>query len=451
MQLDNEFQSVDINGRMPWWFYFVETAILMVRRSKKVSRWERGVPQVRPIGMGNVGRRANGKAVAALHRNAVCEICLPQQVAVGAGSGVQKLAFGMRTMMEQHPMNVTIDIDKPNAYNELKRTSMINAAASHPEMAALGRYAHATMAPESVIANGTRSRNLCARASSEDGQQGDAIVCSVYSLATLPALQALDQDVAQSGGIARGFVDDIFVNAPIEAIFVAVATYERLLPPDEEGLNRDKMVCYCPALGAQPAEHPGLRQHATVEDEDGVPTTRIHGIRLAGDGIEIVGVFIGREEYIIDKVTRESVEKASSMNTISTQLRPSRARVLYTLVEYCVQSKLESWTGTTSRRRTSRATPWPASRRSTPTFSTSRWARWARRGRSCVPTSLRCADCAAGAVEGRRDSVARGRRTGRIRRSVLRGAAEDAQPARGGGRFAGLIAGSHGHARPRVF
>ena len=50
---------------------------------------------------------------------------LPQQVAIGVRSGISLLVFGVRAFLELHPDWVAIKIDIRNAYNEIKRSRVL--------------------------------------------------------------------------------------------------------------------------------------------------------------------------------------------------------------------------------------------------------------------------------------------------------------------------------------
>eukprot|EP00973_Karenia_brevis_P027171 3746854-Karenia_brevis.AAC.1 len=49
----------------------------------------------------------------------------PQQVAIGIPSGISMSVFGVRTLLEMHPDWVIVRIDLRNAYNEIKRASVL--------------------------------------------------------------------------------------------------------------------------------------------------------------------------------------------------------------------------------------------------------------------------------------------------------------------------------------
>ena len=336
MGLIDRFHTENVNARLPPWYYYATTAVSIVAPIKKRNGT---AVDCRPIGMGRTDRRANGKYVARLFQDTISEICAPHQCAIGMGNGTGRMAMGLRLRQETKPDDATILTDKPNAYNEVKRATMISESARRPETAAFGRYAHCTLSPESLLVLGDRNRTVLTTRSSEGGQQGDGIICSAYCLGTLPAIRSLDDYVKQSDGVVRGFVDDVNIQAPVVAALDAVDRYETLLEPDGEGIHRDKMSIYVPALGERLAEVPELQGQVTVAFEDDEFVTRVRGIRILSEGMNILGVPVGTDAYVRKMLAREALKQESYMNTICSKLCLGHARVLYILAVFCIRPR----------------------------------------------------------------------------------------------------------------
>ena len=69
--------------------------------------------------------------------------------------GAIKLAFHIREVMEQHKDFVLIKVDKKNAFNEIKRASVVRALAKMPGFEAFARFAFLHLDPVSDIVAGT--------------------------------------------------------------------------------------------------------------------------------------------------------------------------------------------------------------------------------------------------------------------------------------------------------
>ena len=70
----------------------------------------RGVPDVRPLGLGECLRRTIHSALVADHKEACEKHFWPQQVAIGIRSGMSLLVYGVRTLLELRPDFIVVKI-----------------------------------------------------------------------------------------------------------------------------------------------------------------------------------------------------------------------------------------------------------------------------------------------------------------------------------------------------
>eukprot|EP00973_Karenia_brevis_P090320 12402004-Karenia_brevis.AAC.1 len=75
----------------------------------------------------------------------------PQQVAIGAPSGVGLVIFGVRTLLELHPDWVVVRLDLRNAYNEIKRAAILRRLDASPRLRGLVPLFHATHSVASPV------------------------------------------------------------------------------------------------------------------------------------------------------------------------------------------------------------------------------------------------------------------------------------------------------------
>lgn len=125
MKCVDRFESWVANAKAPWWFYYVTAACRLVAPLKPGA--SAAVPDVRPLGLGGVRRRATARYVGELHREAFAAELGNVQVAVDMESGDQKLLFGIRAVSElkAEEGHVVGKIDKRNAYNQVKRERIL--------------------------------------------------------------------------------------------------------------------------------------------------------------------------------------------------------------------------------------------------------------------------------------------------------------------------------------
>eukprot|EP00973_Karenia_brevis_P054864 7627837-Karenia_brevis.AAC.1 len=108
-------------------------------------------PDVRPIGVGECIRRAINSALMADMKQSCATHFWPQQMAIGVPSGITMVVFGVRALLELHPEWAVVRLDLRNAYNEIKRASVLRRLDASPHLRALAPLFHATHSISSPV------------------------------------------------------------------------------------------------------------------------------------------------------------------------------------------------------------------------------------------------------------------------------------------------------------
>ena len=259
MERVSRFAARESNGDLPAWWYWATGAVKLTALVKKEAPAGGGVPDVRPIGAGNVRRRATARAIARALKDHAASLLAPNQFGVAVSDGVTAFAFALRAAIEVHaggdgddvrlgpevpgvargmrpgtcpatppgaenlpgtpllpplpgtPLSpplpgaasgaaaepwIVIDADEKNAFNEVKRAVVIRELRKYPGMMALARYYFLWLSPMSyVVLSEAGLPKVAAFLSEEGGQQGDACFPMAYAFATLARGLALDRDV----------------------------------------------------------------------------------------------------------------------------------------------------------------------------------------------------------------------------------------------------------------
>jgi len=93
---------------------------------KEQSATPEGAPDVRPIGISECFLRAIHSSIVTQYKNTFAEHFWPQQVAVGIPGGLSLHIQGIQLTLELHPDWVVAKLDLRNAYNEVKRRTVID-------------------------------------------------------------------------------------------------------------------------------------------------------------------------------------------------------------------------------------------------------------------------------------------------------------------------------------
>ena len=230
LPLLNAFASACANADLPGWFYAVVTAVKAALPIKSPAPAPDAAPDIRPIGVGEVLRRAIHSALVAQHKELLRQHLWPQQVAIGVPSGMSVLVFGVRFMLEVHPEFVVVRLDLKNAHNEVKRASMVRRTAAAEHLGALVPLLWATYCPKSdvhlPIDGGLEKAGFT---SDEGAQQGDGLASAGFCVTIHPEVCQLDAELVPYGGAARFDMDDGHAMGHPHVVFPAVMRFAQRL------------------------------------------------------------------------------------------------------------------------------------------------------------------------------------------------------------------------------
>ena len=149
------FATTFVNGELPAWFYFVFSAVRCVPLRKSATG-PGEVPQARPVGISCALRRALTKT--AFQRSDVkaqlAAALAPEQLGVAVPAGGTKLVFAVREFLDASPQCCVIRLDIRNAFNEIRRSALLQHVARVQGMAWLARLLHATLSWEAPVVGG---------------------------------------------------------------------------------------------------------------------------------------------------------------------------------------------------------------------------------------------------------------------------------------------------------
>ena len=320
------YAEMAVNGELPAYYYWVETATQLVATIKKFT--EAG-PDVRPLAMGNVESRAWASALADANKGLFRDALEPVQVAVGTEGGVSLHVFTMRAITELHPGFCVAQADKQNAYQELKRKVTMERLEGDPRFHHLSNFFHAFYSPTSdIYLNGVRADFL----SEEGGRQGDPMYCGLYSFTTHPETEELARQLSASGGGAMADVDDTMAYGRPADVYPAMRDYGRAVEKLGEKLRADKGRSYSKGLGAGLADVEGF--------DDGYPVSSDeHG----NSGIMVSGIPVGTSAYVRNSLAAKAAQVMERIKNSATMLQPAHLQSLHLCVVMSSAHKLDWW------------------------------------------------------------------------------------------------------------
>ena len=125
----------------------------------------------------------------------------------------------------------------------------------------------------------------------EGGEQGDALMPALFSVALKPALSAIQARLGP-GELVVAYLDDIYlITAPENARRAYDITAEVLRQMCGIEVNQGKLVCWSRAGGAAP---PGI---SALDTADHTVWRGVAG-SVGGSGIVVVGVPVGDDEFV---------------------------------------------------------------------------------------------------------------------------------------------------------
>ena len=181
----------------------------MVAVRKKAEVPAGGVPDVRPVAIGEAERRVFDRAVMIDNLDALVDYLEPLQFMVGVRGGDSKLVHGLRMTMKAHPDWVFVQLDLKNAFNEIKREAVLQAFMAVLTLSHLVPFLRAVLAPEGPILMGEHEQP-----SAEGLQKGKVWGTACFCVGIHADVTQLSSDLSAIGGLACFGADDGYVGAP---------------------------------------------------------------------------------------------------------------------------------------------------------------------------------------------------------------------------------------------
>ena len=322
----NRFANRYVNATLPSWFYLV---------LKLVTPFK-GAPSnrdVHPIGIGECLRRAIHHSLIADRKDVLAQHFLPQQVAIGVPSGISLLIFGVRALLDLHPDWVVIKIDIRNAYNEIKRSRVLQRLLHADILRDYAPMFWATHSPTSDVALASAGLPVADFCSSEGVQQGDSFASVGFCAGIHPEICCLDAEVGAHGGCAKFDMDDGYVVGPPSVAFAAVQRFSEAISALGLYIRTDKCFCFSPAGGLEECDH---RPSA-------FPLGRASFGDIEGYGIIVSGIPVGDEAYVQAKLGAKADEAVSKIETVTTKLRDVHLQSLFTALYYGLSPLFDFW------------------------------------------------------------------------------------------------------------
>jgi len=158
---------------------------------------------LRPIAVGGVWRRLAAKVGVHHALTRAAHILSPRQVGVGVGGGCEAASRAARQYLKNIPSDgVIVKLDFKNAFNSVRRDSVLEAVASHfPELLP---FAISSYSADSDLFFGEYVIPSC-----EGVQQGDPLGPLFFSLAVHRILQDIRSE------FVVGYLDDVSIEGGV--------------------------------------------------------------------------------------------------------------------------------------------------------------------------------------------------------------------------------------------
>ena len=171
--MHKEFGLRYLSGDLPVWFYEIWLCVMTVPLFKNEN-----LEAVRPIGIRNPLVRELHKAVVTQNKSALVDFLEPEQLAMTVAGG-GKLVFSIRMLAEDKRDFIVVKLDMKNAFNEVSRTSIIEALEEESSLSHLAWQAAVTLAPTCGLENSGKRWG----GSSEGTAQGDPLSAPYFNVA----------------------------------------------------------------------------------------------------------------------------------------------------------------------------------------------------------------------------------------------------------------------------
>ena len=243
--------------------------------------------RVRGIVVGDLLRRLVSRCLAQTHASHIQRACSPHQYALATRAGAEPLAHSITAATEQNPTNTVLSIDGIGAYDNISRSSMLNALQEVPAANRCLPFVSMFYTQPSTYVWHDQEGNPHDITQAEGGEQGDPLMLALFSLGQKAALQAVQQQL-QPGEALYAFLDDVYtIVSPARVRPVFDLLSHHLFHSAHIQLNTGKTRVWN-AAGLRPANLEGLGDNVWVGNQN-LPTTE--------EGLMVLGTPLGTPQY----------------------------------------------------------------------------------------------------------------------------------------------------------
>ena len=183
---------------------------------------------LRPIAVGYVWRRLAAKVACSHAKEISTTLLAPRQLGFGIAGGAEATVRAARRYVDSmKPGDVFLKIDFRNAFNTLRRDSILEAVAKHfPELL---HFAESTLSQESILQFGDFMLQ-----SAEGAQQGDPLGPLYFCLAFKEVLES------RMSELVLGFLDDVAIGGEAACVLEDFTQLDSVAKKIGLAINYDK-------------------------------------------------------------------------------------------------------------------------------------------------------------------------------------------------------------------
>ena len=265
-------------------------------------------PGIRPIGIGEVGRRIISKAVIRIFRDDIKSVTSPLQLCAGTISGCEAAIHAIRDLYNNETTEAILLVDATNAFNTLnRRAALLNIRTLCPPIA---RFLENTyQSPIKMFIRGSGEILF-----TEGVTQGDPMGMAFYAIAIMPLVQKIHE--MDNGAKQVWFADDSSAAGTCNSL----RTWW-------DGLNT-----LGPKFGYTPN---AIKIHLLVKEEfenEARSAFMNTNVNITTKGKSYLGSPIGTEEFVAEFMMRKVDEWCQEVDNLSTIANsyPHEAYAVYT-------------------------------------------------------------------------------------------------------------------------
>lgn len=264
---------------------------------------------IRPIAMGEVFRKLVSRVMLRQLGDVQCDAVGEFQFGVARPGGLEAVVLALRILLEDDPTNVILKLDVTNAYNTFDRFRAMDIMLQNPALAPCVpflRMLYGSPAPlvfdmdEDEDADGP-----CVIESERGTQQGDPWSSLLFSLVHTHAMDRVR--AAHPGLTALSYQDDTNIVTDIHTAAAVMATVEHEFSQVGLSVNKSKCELYTRADVPESLE-------CVFSD-----------MKVARDGLVVLGSPLGTTEFIREKVESRLEEYCMGMDLLPKLEHPQAA------------------------------------------------------------------------------------------------------------------------------